>query len=292
MYNMLMEKNTLIAMARNERVRIYLLNSKDVVEEARKLFDLWPTSCAALGRVLSVTALMGLMQKQEGETVTVSFSGGGPIGNILCVGNSKGEVKGFCGDPHIYEKYDDTGKLAVGRAVGTDGYLSVTRNLQMKQNYTSQVKIRSGEIGDDMAYYFLVSEQVPTIVSLGVLVDTDDTVKSAGAMIIELLPDHTEEDIAYLEALKLRPISRVFDEDPDIHHYLHELFPDAAILDEREVRYHCDCSKDRFRQKLLTLSADDLKELAKDDHLDIKCEFCNRHYVFDGDDMRSLLENV
>ena len=192
---MRMENNVVIATALNEHARIYLFNSKEMVEEARKLHDLWPTSCAALGRTLAVTALMGLMQKDENETVTVTINGGGPIGTILCVANSAGKVKGFCGDPQIYQKYENSNKLAVGLAVGTDGYLKVTKNLKMKQNYTSQVKLQSGEIGDDFAYYFLLSEQVPTIVSVGVLVDTDCTVSSSGAMIIELLPDHKEEDI-------------------------------------------------------------------------------------------------
>ncbi len=287
-----MENNVLIAEALNGNARIYLFNSKEMVEEARKLHDLWPTSCAALGRTLSVTGLMGLMQKEEGETVTVTINGNGPIGTILCVSACAGNVKGFCGDPHLYQTYENTHKLAVGLCVGTDGYLKVTKNLKMKQNYTSQVKLQSGEIGDDFAYYFLISEQIPSIVSVGVLIDTDDSVRSAGAMIIELLPGHKEEDIAYLEGLKLKPISSVLEEDPDICRYLYELFPDAQILEERNIRYFCDCSKDRFMSKLLTLSEKDLKEIAQDDHLDVKCEFCNKEYRFEKEDISQLLNYV
>ncbi|MBR6233137.1 MAG: Hsp33 family molecular chaperone HslO [Erysipelotrichaceae bacterium] len=284
-----MKNNVLIATALNEHARIYLFNSKEMVEEARKLHDLWPTSCAALGRTLAVTALMGLMQKDDNEVVTVTINGGGPIGTILCVANSAGEVKGFCGDPKIYMTYDGTHKLAVGKAVGTNGYLKVTKNLKLKQNYTSQVDLQSGEIGDDFAYYFSVSEQVPTIVSVGVLVDTDSTVKSSGAMIIELLPGHTEEDIVYLENLHLKPISSVFAENDDLHAYLKELFPDAEILEEKNVKYHCGCSRERFMRNLLTLPKKDLEEIAEDDHIDIKCEFCDKTYRFDKDDIQKVM---
>ena len=284
--------NTIIATALNKHVRIYLLNSKEIVEKARILHDLWPTSCAALGRTLSVTGLMGLMQKDENEVVTVTINGDGPIGTILCVGQSNGHVKGFCGDKHIYETYPDSHKLAVGLAVGTDGYLKVTKNLKLKQNYTSQIKLQSGEIGDDFAYYFSVSEQVPTIVSVGVLVDVDDSVKSAGAMIIELLPNHTEEDIRYLENLNLKPISSVLSENDDLHLYINSLFDDVEILEEKNIVYHCDCSKERFMRNLLTLPKKDLMEIGKDDHIDIKCEFCDKEYHFNENDIKTILKYV
>lgn len=284
-----MGNNVLIATALNKHARIYLFNSKQVVEEARKLHNLWPTSCAALGRTLSVTALMGLMQKDENEVVTVTINGGGSIGTILCVANCNGEVKGFCGDNELYLKYNDTNKLAVGLIVGNNGYLKVTKNLKLKQQYTSQVALQTGEIGDDFAYYFSVSEQRPTIVSVGVLVNTDYSVKSAGAMIIELLPNHTEEDIKYLENLKLQPISSVLDSDDDLHKYINSLFNDAEILEERNVVYLCDCSKERFMRNILTLPKKDIEELALEDKIEVKCEFCNKTYVIDKDDINTIL---
>jgi len=281
--------NVLIATALNRHVRIYLFNSKQMVEEARRIHDLWPTSCAALGRSLSITGLMGLMQKDENETVTVTINGNGPIGTILCVATSKGIVKGFCGDPHIYETYPDSHKLAVGKAVGTDGYLKVTKNLKLKQNYTSQVALQSGEIGEDFAYYFSVSEQVPTIVSVGVLVDVDDTVKSAGAMIIELLPNHTEQDIEYLEKLELSPISSVLSKNDDLKAYLNSMFPENEILEEKQIRYECDCSRERFMASLLVLPNKDLYELSKEEAIEIKCEFCNKEYKFDKKDIELIM---
>lgn len=284
-----MENNVLISTALNDHARIYMINSKEVVEEARRLHDLWPTSCAALGRTLSVTALMGLMQKDENEVVTVTINGGGSIGTILCVADCNGEVKGFCGDNEIYLKYNDTNKLAVGLCVGKEGYLKVTKNLKLKQQYTSQVALQTGEIGDDFAYYFSVSEQRPTIVSVGVLVDTDYTVKSAGAMIIELLPNHTEQDICYLENLKINPISGELDKNPSLHDYLNTLFKDAKVLEERSVVYKCDCSKERFMRNILALPKKDIEELALEDKIDIKCEFCNKDYVIDKDDINTIL---
>ena len=284
-----MKNNVIIATALNEHARIYLFNSKQVVEQARKVHDLWPTSCAALGRTLSVTALMGLMQKDENEVVTVTINGGGAIGTILCVANCNGQVKGFCGDKQIYLKYNDSNKLAVGLAVGNQGYLKVTKNLKLKQQYTSQVELQTGEIGDDFAYYFSTSEQRPTIVSVGVLVDTDYSVKSAGAMIIELLPNHTEEDIVYLENLKLQPISSVLDKNDDLYSYINSLFNDVKILEEKSITYHCDCSKERFMSSILTLPKKEIEELALDDKIEIKCEFCEKEYVFDSNDINTIL---
>ena len=281
--------NCLIATALNKHARIYILNSKQMVEEARKLHNLYPTSCAALGRTMSVTALMGLMQKDENEVVTTTINGGGPIGTVMCVALNTGEVKGFVSNPEFYETYPNSHKLAVGVGVGTNGSLKVTKNLKLKQAYTSEVPLRTGEIGDDFAYYFSVSEQVPTIVSVGVLVDTDYSVKSAGAMIIELLPNHTEEDIVYLENLNLKPISSVLDANPDIHEYLSVLFKDAEILEEKHVYYHCDCSKERFLRNLLTLPKKDLEEIALDEKIEIKCEFCDKTYSFNKDDINLLL---
>lgn len=284
--------NVIIATALNKHVRVYLFNSREAVEEARKLHDLWPTSCAALGRTLSITSLMGLMQKQEDETVSVTINGGGSIGTILCVANSKGEVKGFCGDNEIYLKYNDSNKLAVGLCVGTNGYLKVTKNLKLKQQYTSQVDLQTGEIGDDFAYYFSVSEQRPTIVSVGVLVDKDYSVKSSGAMIIELLPNHTEEDIQYLENLKLEPISTVLNVDDNLYNYLNKLFSDAEVLEEKNVIYKCGCSKEKFMADLLTLPRKDIEELALEDQINIKCEFCNTEYIIDKKDINTLLTYV
>ncbi len=285
-----MENNCLIATVLNEHARVYILNAKDIVEKAREYHDLYPTSCAALGRTLAVTALLGMMQKDENEAITVQINGGGPIGTILCVSNCEGHVKGFCANPHFYKTYEDNPhKLAVGEGVGTNGYLKVITDLKLKQSYSSQVELQSGEIGNDFSYYLSMSKQVPNIVSVGVLVDVDYSVKSAGAMIIELLPGHTEEDIVYLENLNLQPISTVLLNN-NIHDYLNSLFVDATILEEKNVAYYCDCSKERFMANILTLPKKDIEDLAKEKSLEIKCEFCNTIYQLDENDINTILK--
>ncbi len=282
-----MVKNVIIGTARKGTVRLYLTDTTSVCEEARRLHGLYPTSLAALGRSISITGIMGLMQKEEGEVVTTTINGGGPLGTVLVVADSSGNVKGFVGDNEFYLKYNDSNKLAVGLAVGVDGYLKVTKNLKMKQNYTSQVALQTGEIGDDFAYYFSVSEQIPAVVSVGVLVDTDYSCKSAGGMLIELLPGHTEEDIVYLEELTktLKPISSVLLEEKDLVKYAKTLFPDFELLEERELRYRCDCSRERFMRNLLTLPKNDLLDILSKDHLEIHCEFCNKTYTYDKNDL-------
>lgn len=285
------DSRILIGTALQDHVRFYLGDTTNVVEEARKIHDLWPTSLAALGRTMSVTACMGLMQKGEGESVTTTINGGGSIGTIMVTSNNEGKIKGFVGDPHIYLKYNDSNSLAVGKVVGNNGYLKVLKNLKLKQNYTSQVKLQTGEIGDDFAYYFQVSEQVPTIVSVGVLVNEDYSCKSAGILLIELLPNHTEEDICYLEDLlkDLKPISQVLDENKDLTAYIKSLFKDVKVLETVTIEYKCDCSRERFMANILTLPKKDIEDLANEESIEIKCEFCNKTYKYTKQDLEKVL---
>ena len=281
------ESKILIGTALNSHVRFYLGDTTKVVDEAQKIHDMWPTSLAALGRVMSVTACMGLMQKGEDESVTTTINGGGEIGTIMVTANNAGKIKGFVGDPHCYLKYNDGNKLAVGLVVGTNGYLKVLKNLKLKQNYTSQVALRTGEIGDDFAYYFQVSEQVPTVVSVGVLVNEDYSCKTAGILLLELLPNHTEEDIVYLENLlkDLKPISSVLDEDRDLLKYINSLFSDAKVLEEEIIQYNCDCSREKFMANLLTLPTKDIESLLNEETVEVKCEFCNKTYNYSKEDI-------
>ena len=289
-----MESKLLIATALNDHVRIHLADTREIVEKARTLHNMYPTSLAALGRTLSVAVIMGNMLKGDGENVTITINGGGPIGTVMAIANNEGKVKGFVGDSQIYQKYDNSNKLAVGLAVGKDGYLEVTKDLRLKERFVSRVALQSGEIGDDFAYYFSISEQVPSIVSVGVLVDTDYTCKSAGAMIIELLPNHTEEDIQYLENLTktLKPISSVLAEDNNLYTYVNSLFTDAKVLEVKEIEYSCDCSRERFLGSLATLPRKDLEELRSEDGFEIRCEFCEKVYKFTASDIDLVLSYV
>ena len=286
-----MESKVLIGTALNAHVRFYLGDTTSIVDKAREIHDMWPTSLAALGRVMSVTACMGLMQKGEDESVTTTINGGGEIGTIMVTANNQGKVKGFVSDPHCYLKYNDGNKLAVGLVVGTNGYLKVLKNLKLKQSYTSEVALQTGEIGDDFAYYFQVSEQVPTVISVGVLVNEDYSCKAAGILLLELLPNHTEEDIVYLENLlkDLKPISSVLEEDRDLVKYINLLFNDATILEEETLEYKCDCSREKFMANLLTLPKKDIEDLAKEESIEVKCEFCDTVYKYTKEDLEKVL---
>lgn len=282
----------LVAVARNRKVRIFACNTTKLVEDARITHDLYPTSNAALGRVLSVGALMGSMLKKADEKINIQINGGGPIGTIMVEANGNGDVKGFVGDNTIYLKYNDSNKLAVGIAVGNNGYIKVNKNMGLKNIFTSQVELQTGEIGDDFAYYFTVSEQVPSLVSVGVLVDTDYSTKAAGGLIIQLLPNHSEEDIVYVENIQkeLKPISKMIDDGMSLEDIINSLFIDAEILEERELNFKCDCNRERFMEALMTLPKDDLKEVLEDNVIEIKCEYCNKIYHISHDDILKFIK--
>lgn len=283
----------LIGTALDDKVRIYCLNSTNLVEKTRLLHDLWPTASAALGRVESVVAIMASLLKGDDEKIVVSINGGGPIGTILVEAKGNGDIRGFVSNNEVYLKYDNSDKLAVGLAVGTDGYLSVSRNMGLKESFTSKVKLQTGEIGDDFAYYFAVSEQTLSVVSVGVLVEVDYSIKAAGGLLIQLLPNHTEETIIQVEELlkRLKPISSLIDGGYSSEEIMNDLFDDVRILGKKEIRWNCDCSKERFRAALSTLDVNDLKEMIKEDHgAHIKCEFCNSEYEFNEDDLKNIVE--
>ena len=281
------------ALALNDTVRVYCLNSKEMVEQARLTHDLWPTSLATLGRVLSITSILALLEKGDNNRIITHINGKGPIGTIMAEAKSNGDVRGFVGDNEIYLKYNDSNKLAVGLAVGNDGYLKVTRDLGIKETFTGQVELQTGEIGDDFAYYFMVSEQTPSVVSCGVLVDTDNSCKQAGALLIQMLPNALEEDIVQVEKIlsNLKPISNMLEEQQDPTKIIMSLFSDAKILEEKDIRYKCDCSKDRFKAGLTTIKLEDLEDILNNDKkIEVKCEYCNTKYTFNEEEIKTIMD--
>ncbi len=283
-----MQKSYMIkGMVKDRPIRILAADTKDLVEEARKLLGLFPTSCAALGRVLSIVSILAKDMKDDSGIIQVEIDGGGPIGKIFAQGKSDGTVKGRVAEPNIYVKYNDTGKLAVGLAVGKEGYLKVSKFNAYTVPFMSQVALQSGEIGDDFAYYFATSNQTPSIVSVGVLVDVDTSIKSAGALICELLPGHEESDIIYLEniATKMMPISTLLAEDKTIEDICSMYFEDFELLEKETVSYHCDCDRNRFLRGIRLLKSDDLANILEDEEITIQCEFCNKVYHFKRQDI-------
>lgn len=288
-----MTNRVIHGMAVNQHVRVFGVDCRELVERSRLQHDLYPTSLAALGRVEAVACMMGAMLKNENEKIVIHINGGGPLGTVNVQIKGNGDVKGFVGDNTIYLKYTSNNKLAVGLAVGNNGTLTVTRDMGLKENFSGQVRLVSGEIGDDFAMYFNVSEQLPSAVSVGVLVDVDESCKAAGGLIFQMMPDATEEDIVKVENVvnTMRPISALLDEGKSIDEILMSCFDDCEILGEKQVQWHCDCSKDRFRAGISTLAAEDIVEMIEQDHgCEVKCEYCNTKYTFTEDELKSILE--
>ncbi len=288
-----MKDEIVIAEALNGQVRIHAARTTNLVEEARKHHHCMPTSAAALGRTMTVTAIMASDLKNEYESITATFNGHGPAGTVLAQADGVGNVRGFIGDPNLYLVRED-GHLAVGQAIGTDGNLYVTRNTGLRDSFSGVAQIQSGEVGDDFAYYFAISEQVPSVVGVGVLVHPQGYIQAAGGLIYQLLPGASEEAITFCENVvkTQKPVSELISQDPDLEDMIHSYFPDARILQHKDIRWHCGCSKEGFMASLMTLKDADLKEMIEEDHgAEIVCQYCNTKYQFTEDDLKKILES-
>ncbi len=287
-----MKDEIVIAEALGGQVRIHAMRSAEMVEEARKAHNLWPTSCAALGRTMTVGALMASDLKREDEHVMIRISGSGPVGAIRVEADGAGNVRGFPDNPSVYLSRPD-GHLDVGKAVGRDGTLTVSKDMWLKEPFSGTVALVSGEIGDDFAYYYAVSEQTPSVVAVGVLVNTDCSVRTAGGMIIQLLPGASEETVSSVEqtAARMRPMTEYMSTSMTVEELIRELFPDAVILGHRDARWHCSCSKERFAESMAALSEKDLDDMINEDHgAEVVCQYCSRKYLYSEDELRAVRE--
>ena len=278
----------------SKNVRVFACSTTNLLEVARKKHDLWPTSAAALGRMMSAVLMMGAMSKQE-EKLSVTINGGGPIGTMLCVTKGDGKIKGFVGDPHTHYTYNDTGKLAVGVAVGKEGYLEVIRDMQLREAFTGRVALQTGEIGDDFSYYFAASEQTPSVVSVGDLVNDTNEILSSGGFIIQLLPEATEEDITYIEdKLKDFPaVSALIHDGKTPEEILKMLFEDVKILDSQDLFFECDCSRERMKEAIKMVGKDEINAMIEEDHgCEIHCHFCNTYYQFDEEELKEIRDSI
>lgn len=282
------------ATAAGETVRAFAVRSTEMAATAREKHMTLPVVTAALGRLLSAGAMMGSMMKGEKDKLTLQMKGDGPIGMLTVTADSHGNVKGFPANPAVDIPRKYAGKLDVGAAVGK-GVLTVIMDLGLREPYNGQVEIQTGEIGDDLAYYFTVSEQTPSAVGLGVMVDTDSSVKHSGGFIIQIMPDASEETIAAIESkVSGAPSVTSMMEDgmtPEdiLEYYLGDL--DLSINETEPVRFYCDCSKERVAGALATLSRSDLEEIINDgEEIEVKCYFCNSAYTFDIDELNKIME--
>lgn len=291
-----MKDQLLKALVCQGRVRLYIVRTTDLVQEARDRFDLYPCAAAALGRTLSVGTMMGSMLKSEQEMLTITINGHGELGTVMVDAYPNGDVRGFVSNPHVETVQRPDGHLDVGRVVGTKGTLTVTKDLHMQENWTGTVELQSGEIGEDFAYYFTLSEQTPTAVDVGVLVGPDHNIVSSGAMIIQMLPDANETDISICEHVLqgLKPMSQIMQEydDSSLEQLAKDMFEDVQILGTQDVHFWCPCSKERISRALSTIADADLKAMIEEDHgAEVTCNFCNEQYHFTEQELVDILES-
>ena len=279
----------------NDSVRAFAISSTHLVAEARERHRTLPVVTAALGRLLSAGAIMGCMMKGDKDIVTVSLKGDGPAGYITVTADSHGHVKGFPGNPNVDIPRKYAGKLDVGAAVGR-GLLTVSYDLGLKEPYSGQVEIQTGEVAEDLAYYFTVSEQLPSAVGLGVMVDTDSSVKHAGGFIVQLLPDAPEDVIELLEKklANLEPVTTMMEKGMTPEDMLSYIFEgvDIEFTERHDVKFYCDCSKEKVKRALAAISDKDLQDIVNDDEdIEVKCFFCNTAYKFSIADIKDILSS-
>lgn len=287
--------DTLIkALANQGAIRIIATDTTQTVKEACQRHQTYPTASAALGRSLTMAAILGSMLKNEQGKVTIQINGGGPLGTILCDANSACEVRGFVSNPDVHFINSQTNKLDVGRAVGNNGTLKVIQDLKLKEDFTGTVEIQTGEIAEDFAYYFTLSEQTPSAVSLGVLVNEEGEVIASGGLIIQMMPHASEVDIMIAEDIvkHLKPISTMIHEGMTPSDIIEGLFEDVEILGMSTVSFKCDCSRERMFEALKTVENKELVAMIEEDHgCEIICHFCNTHYHFTEDELGSMVKN-
>jgi molecular chaperone Hsp33 len=270
-------------------VRIYAASTTNLVEKARQIHDTYPAASAALGRVLTASLIMGAMYK-ENQTLTIRIDGGGPTGKIIAHVNSKGIVKGLIENPHVHISNKD--KLAVGMVVGNNGFIHVTKDLKIRDVFTSSAELQTGEIADDFTYYFAKSEQIPSSVGLGVLVNENNEVFASGGFILQTMPGVKEETISKIEdqISKMKPISELIEQGNKPEEIINIITEgDHEFVDEMPLYYQCDCSKERFYNGLATLDKKEIKSLIDENQpIEIVCEFCKTKYTFSIDEMNEI----
>ncbi|MCH5255983.1 MAG: Hsp33 family molecular chaperone HslO [Lachnospiraceae bacterium] len=283
------------ATAADAQIRAFAVNSKDMVETARSRHNLSPVVTAALGRLMTGAVMMGSMLKGEKDILTLQVNGDGPVGGLTVTADSQGNVKGYANAPQAMMPPNAIGKLDVGGVIG-NGYLTVIKDMGMKEPYSSQVALQSGEIGDDLTYYFAASEQIPSCVALGILMEKNNTVKQAGGFIIQLMPFAQEEIIAKLEEkiAGIDSVTSMLDEGNTPEQILELVLGDMGleITEKTPVQFKCNCTRERVKKVLVSLGKKELEELI-DEGEDVKlhCHFCNKDYGFTVEELKKIVMN-
>ena len=282
------------AISRDGLVKAAAVSTRELTERARQIHKTLPVATAALGRTLAAASMLGNALKEDGASVTLQIKGGGPLGTVLAVSDNCGNVRGTVDHPQVDLPLRPDGKLDVGAAVGCDGTLTVIRDLNLKEPYTGSVGLLSGEIAEDLAAYFVESEQIPTACGLGVLVDRDQSVLAAGGYLIQLLPGAGEDVIGKVEGgiLAAGAVTNLLREDPDPASLLRRVMPDfdLEILEKSPIAYRCYCSRDRMARALISLGARELRELIDEQgQAELTCRFCDNVQHFTREELEALL---
>ncbi|WP_054025836.1 Hsp33 family molecular chaperone HslO [Bacillus sp. FJAT-28004] len=280
----------------NGKIRVFAARTTQLVEELRQRHGTYPTATAALGRTLTAGAIMGAMLKGQ-EKLTIQVKGDGPIGQIVVDANADGEVRGYVDHPEVHLASNAHGKLDVAGAVGRSGYVHITKDLGMKEPYRGSIPIVSGELGEDFTYYFAVSEQTPSAVGLGVLVNTDNSVLHAGGFIVQLMPGLTDDEITKLEQAvgSMPPVTTLLDQGESPEGLLRRIVGDSdlQIHDTMDLKFQCFCSSERVGQTLLSLGEHELQQIIDEDgKAEVVCQFCNEAYTFERAQLELLLEQA
>lgn len=284
------------ALAFNGTIRAYAVRSTETVAEVQRRHEIWPTATAAIGRGMTAAVMMGAMMKGE-DKLTIKIEGNGPIGPMIIDSNAYGEVRGYATNPQTHFDVNEQGKLDVRRAVGTEGMLTVVKDLGLRDFFTGQVPLVSGEIAEDFTEYFVVSEQVPSAVALGVLVNPDKTVKAAGGFIIQVMPGASDETITVLEERisTMKPISKMIDEGLTPEEILGEVLgaENVEILDQMDVAFKCNCSKERFGNAIIGLGEKEIHEMIEEDgHAEANCYFCLESYIYPKEELEGFIDEI
>ncbi|MFD0717153.1 Hsp33 family molecular chaperone HslO [Paenibacillus sp. GCM10027626] len=288
-----MEKDILVrGMAWGGKIRVFAVRTTRLVEELRQRHNMHPTATAALGRTATAGAIMGAMLKGK-EKLTIQVKGDGPLGQIVVDANADGEVRGYVEHPDVHLASNAQGKLDVAGAVGRNGYIHVTKDIGMKEPYRGSIPIISGELAEDFTYYFATSEQTPSVVGLGVLVDRDGSLLHAGGFVVQLMPGVTDEEITRLEqaVAAMPPVTALLDQGETPDEILRFLVgDDVSLMDTLDIKFQCQCSADRVERTLISLGADDLQQIIEEDgQAEIVCHFCNEAYTFNRPQLEQLL---
>lgn len=284
------------ALAYNGQVRAYAVRTTETIGEAQRRHYTWPTASAALGRAMSAGAMMGAMLKGE-DKITIKIEGGGPIGAILVDSDAKGNVRGYVTNPQTHFDLNTQGKLDVRRAVGTEGTLTVVKDIGMRDHFTGQVPIVSGELGEDFTYYFVTSEQVPSSVGVGVLVNPDNTILAAGGFILQLMPGTEEETITHIEnrLKEIPPVSKLIQQGLTPEELLTEVLgkDNVKFLEKMPVGFTCTCSKERFANAIISLGQEEINDMIENDgKAEAQCHFCNEKYHYSREELEELRQEA